>query len=127
MQEYRITSAQRRDEWQSKYGPMVAYDLALEGEDGWIRLNQKPETPPPREGESITGNIKVVDVRDGESFRKIQKVNPQYADRDNRPQQSSSSQEGYMVEMLEELTGRRPAKVQKDTVHPVEEPLDLPF
>lgn len=129
MPEYKITAVQRRDEWQSQYGPMVAYDLSLEGEDGWIRINQKPDTPPPRENQTITGNITTVNMRDGESFRKIQKVSPEYANRGQQQHRGGGSQESYIVQMLEELTGRRPVS---DTVHSVDgdkkpPELDIPF
>lgn len=55
--EYKVVSAQRRDEWTSKYGPMVTYAVQLEGVDGWVKLNQKPETAPPAAGQTLFGAV----------------------------------------------------------------------
>ncbi len=114
MREYKITNVQRKDEWSSKYGPMVSFDIALEGEQGWIRLNQKLETPEPQVGWRLTGEI-TNEMQGEESYRKFKKINPKYAGEQPQQQSQANSQESYIVQMLEELTGRR---------NPVELPID---
>lgn len=106
MKEYNITNVQRRDEWQGRFGPMVTFAVALEGEQGWIKLNQKLETPEPKVGDTLTGIIENKTTTNGEAYRGFKKINPAYAD---KPQQQSqaSPQMDYIVMMLEELTGRR--------------------
>lgn len=55
--EYKILNAQRRDEWTGQYGPMVTYAVQLEGVDGWVKLNQKPDTAPPASGQTLFGTV----------------------------------------------------------------------
>lgn len=110
MKEYKITNVQRKDEWTSKYGPMVTFDISLEGEQGWVRLNQKLETPEPREGWRLTGEI-TNEGQGEDAYRKFKKINPKYAGESNTQQQSQADPNklDYIVQMLEELTGRREA------------------
>lgn len=123
MKDYRIINVQRRDEWDSKYGRMVTFALALEGESGWIKLNQKLTTPEPKEGDTITGDITTETTNNGESYRKFTKVNPKFAP--NQQQSQASPQMDYIVQMLEELTGRR--KAPDVVVDPTDEQIEDPF
>lgn len=107
MKEYKITNVQRRDEWLGKFGPMVSFAVALEGEEGWIKLNQKPSTPEPKIGDTLTGNIENHHTNSGEAYRGFKKVNPAYADQSSQQQSLANPQMDYIVMMLEELTGRR--------------------
>ena len=109
--EYTITNVQRRDEWESQYGLMVTFAIALQGQDGWIKLNQKLTTPEPRVGETIYGDIISETDRNGNSYKKFKKVNPKF--QQPTSQGASAHQIEYIIQMLEELTGRREVK---DTV-----------
>lgn len=112
MAEYRLNQVQRRDEWESQYGPMVTYAIAVDGVEGWLKLNQKLATPAPQVGETLTGNI--LDAKDGkgQSYKKFQKVNPAFEGQGQSSNATSApsadpKQLEYIVQMLEELTGRR--------------------
>lgn len=111
-QDYTITEVQSRDSWTGAYGPMSAFALKLQGVDGWVSLNQKPETPTPTVGEVLHGHMDTKTSRDGTKtwlqFKKVRK------DDGNYPSTNSASAvvgDGktldYIVQMLEELTGRR--------------------
>lgn len=135
MKEYTISNVMRDGEWQGRFGPMVTIKIAFEGEEGWHRMNQKQTTALPVVGAKITGVIGEDSFPDGEKYKTFKKVNPEYAGQNNQPQQQSQagSQEAYIVQMLEELTGRRSAtdQTQPDVVHPVDDgpidPNDIPF
>lgn len=147
MDEYTILSVQDRDEWGPVHGSMMK-DYAIQvqkagnasPEQGWIKLTQKVDTRPPRDGETLHGIIETKQNSNGNSYKKFKKMNPDY--QGNRsggfgvsggsqaPSNSSeiASKLDYVVKMLEELTGRR------DVVHDVgqsssspEEPLEDPF
>lgn len=103
--EYKITNVQQRDEFTTQYGQMQSYAISLEGQTGWIALNQKLETPPPRVGDTINGEIQNATTRNGNEYRKFKKINPKFAGGGGGEPQKLT----YIVEMLEELTGRKQA------------------
>lgn len=107
--EYVIKSAQRRDEWQSQYGTMVDYALALEGVEGWVKLSQKLETQPPVDGGTIYGDITQAETKNGTPYQRFKKQNPNYdgANRSENQNSQANHKIDYIVQMLEELTGRR--------------------
>lgn len=123
IRKYRITNVDRRDEWGPVHGSMMQdYAIGLEGEEGWIKLTQKVETRPPEVGDELEGFIENKTNTNGTTYRKFTKQNPQYSNQ-NRP--SGGSQEAYIVQMLEELTGRRTVT---DEVHePTQAELSDPF
>lgn len=128
IRKYKITNAQRRDEWGPVHGSMMQdYAIALEGEEGWIKLTQKVDTRPPQEGDELEGFIETKTNTNGNTYRKFKKENPKYAgaNRSDGHSSSSGSQEGYIVQMLEELTGRR--DVVDRVAEVPDEPLDDPF
>ena len=106
MKEYKLTEVHRRGEWESSYGPMVTFAIAVDGVEGYIKLNQKPDTPEPEVGEVITGVIQDKTDKKGQPYKQFKKMNPNY---DNQSGKSSldNSKIDYIVQMLEELTGRR--------------------
>lgn len=61
MSTYTIKAVNGQREWESKYGPMISYDLNLEDENGkaamQIELAQKKTTAPPTVGATLTGTI----------------------------------------------------------------------
>lgn len=124
---HKITNVQMRDEWGPVHGSMMQdYAIALEGEEGWVKLTQKVDTRPPEVGQEIEGFIETKTNTNGTSYRKFKKESAQYAQGNRSAQQNqpSHSQNDYIVQMLEELTGRR------DIVHDVPETpteLDDPF
>lgn len=125
--EYTIKNVQERGQWGDG---MVDYALSLDGQQGWIKLTQKLATPPPVAGTTITGHIETKKNTNGNSYLKFTKERANGFGGGNRSQPSSlGSQEAYIVQMLEELTGRREVA---DVVHPMpkesEEPkLEDPF
>lgn len=46
-------------EFDTRYGPMVAHKVKIEGEQGsgLVEIKQKPETPPPTMGQTLQGEI----------------------------------------------------------------------
>lgn len=124
-QDYTITRVEERDTWLYQGKPMQDYAIALQGEDGWIKLTQKPDTQPPQIGNVIHGVIEVKKNQNGTDYRKFKKVNPNFQGhrRENAP--VDNQQLDYIVQMLEELTGRR---ATPDVVHePTDKQLDDPF
>lgn len=111
---YKITNVQTREQWGPSHGHMMQdYAIALEGEEGWIKLTQRVETRPPQVGDELEGFIETKSNSNGTSYRKFKKENPQFAQGDrsgNQPNQANQKMD-YIVQMLEELTGRR------DVVH----------
>lgn len=119
--EYKITNVQARDSFQTQYGEMQAYAIALEGQTGWHALNQKLETPPPRVGDTIFGTIENATTKNGTPYKKFKKQNPKYAQQSGIPNDKLE----YIIKMLEELTGRR---TTEDTpVEPTDAQLEDPF
>jgi hypothetical protein len=125
-QDYTITKVEERDTWLYQGQPMQDYAIALQGEDGWIKLTQKPDTKPPVVNGVIHGIIENKKNPNGTAYRKFKKVNPNFGgNRTGGAAPVSDSRLDYVVQMLEELTGRRPAP---DVVHEVkDDPLDDPF
>ena len=44
-------------EWEGRYGKNLSYTVALKDVDGVVELSQKPETPAPKAGDELTGEI----------------------------------------------------------------------
>lgn len=68
MPTYLIEHAEKKNEYADKYGPKVAYNLKISGENGVIEMSQKPETAPPTPGQEIDGDIKETEF--GKKFKK---------------------------------------------------------
>lgn len=123
--DYTITNVQRRDEWLFNGNTMQDYAIALQGEEGWIKLTQKLETQPPQIGDTVHGKIETKRNTNGTSYRKFKKVNPNFGGNRRESAPADSPKLDYIVQMLEELTGRRAAP---DVVHEVKDgPLEDPF
>lgn len=117
--DYTINRVERKNEWRSRFATtpdgkdMVDYAIALQGEQGWIKLTQKIDSAPPREGSTIHGRILTEHDRDNNPYRKFKKENPEFGNTGSQGSHSSinapvvNDQIGYIVQMLEELTGRR--------------------
>lgn len=127
-QEYKIIEVQPRDDWTSKYGPMKSYALKLEEVDGWVSVNQKPETAAPSVGNTLYGHLDTKSAGDKTWLQFKKEARP-----DGGSGYSASTPSGlvgdsktteYMVQMLEELTDRRkkPDVVLEDIS---DEPIDL--
>lgn len=129
-QDYTILSVQKRNEWTGGFGTFQDYALQLEGVDGWVQLTQKPETAAPEQGQVLHGHTEV-QTRGGKSSLKFKKVNPEFAGQNQghsstTPTNLAGNEKTleYIVEMLEELTGRK----QKPDHAPEDiddEPIDL--
>lgn len=130
-EDYTILRVEARDTWESKYGPMQNYALVIQKVgspvpvEWWVQLTQKPETPAPKPFGILHGMLQEVE-RGGKHYRKFKKIDP--ANGGNRSGGGSGSGGGsapsapldkqqldYIVQMLEELTGRR------DVVHQEQE------
>lgn len=102
-QKYKITNVQTRDQWDGGFGMMQDYAIALEGEEGWIKLTQKPETRPPQIGDTLEGYIETKSNNNGETYKKFKKDSGNF-------QRNTPVDDGkldYIIQMLEELTDRR--------------------
>lgn len=123
--EYKITEVQKRKEWSGNYGTFQDYALRLEGIDGWVSLSQKPETPEPQVGQELYGHTETQTHGD-KTYLKFKKVQKQ----DSRPSASTGDM-AYVVQMLEELTGRRDRVLTTEEFDAAEmkkqaeEPIDL--
>lgn len=129
MAKYTISNVQTRDEWGPVHGSMMQdYAIALEGMSEWIKLTQKVDTKPPQIGDVLEGYIEEKTTRNGKPYKKFKKENPAYSDggRSESQHSPSQSQTDYIVQMLEELTGRRDA-AEQDSSGPTEDELDDPF
>lgn len=126
MSRHTITNVQPREQWNGGYGMMQDYAIALEGESEWIKLTQKVDTKPPQIGDVLEGYIENKTDKNGKPYKKFKKENPAYAgaNRSETPSGPSQSQMDYIVQMLEELTGRRDAV---DQPGPSDDELDDPF
>lgn len=126
-QEYTITEVQSRDDWTGAYGPMKAYALHLEDVEGWVSLNQKPETAAPAVGGKLFGHMDTKTSKDGsKTWLQFKK--------EARPDQQGGGYSGgasgkdmsYIIQMLEELTGRRAKPDQLPDDEDVDDkPIDL--
>lgn len=123
---YKITNVQRRDEWKSRFSEngqpdMVNYAIALEGESGWIKLSQKITTRPPEIGQELFGNIEDKRTSNGKIYRKFAKQQQQQQGGSG----ASEEKVDYIIQMLEELTGRQ--KTYESTPPVSEAELEDPF
>jgi hypothetical protein len=125
--EYKILQVEPREEWTSKkWGTTFKpYALRLEDVDGWVELSQKPETAAPEVGGTLYGHTESQTQGD-KTYLKFKKVNQEYAANSGSSATSASSLQGadktldYIVQMLEELTGRR----KKPDAEPSDEEMD---
>ena len=128
-----IKEVQERNKWAGQHGEFQDYALKLEESDtgatvdGWVALTQKPETAAPQAGATIHGRTEV-QTRGDKTWLKFKKENPEYAGNNGgghsagSPTSLAGSEKTleYVVEMLEELTGRR----NKPDVAPTAEEVD---
>lgn len=68
MAEYKIVSAVKTGEYESKFGTMHKYAVQFEGEADGVEISQKPTTPAPKAGDSLTGTIE--NTQYGKRFKK---------------------------------------------------------
>lgn len=67
--EYKIAAVSEKvDTWTSSYGEMKTYYVKFEGQTEAIKINQKPDTPAPEVGQTLTGDI--VEDKFGKKFKK---------------------------------------------------------
>lgn len=78
---YTITSVGDPRSWTGKFGPMLSYDLRLEGEQETVELAQKPTTQAPVLGQTIEGTID----RTGPHGPKLKKAQPMGGSGGGRP------------------------------------------
>lgn len=129
--DYTVLEVQKRDEWTNDFGTFQGYALKLEGVDGWVSLNQKPETAAPEVGGTIYGRTET-QTRGGKTYLKFKKVNKEYQGGSNDSSATSATSLAgsektleYVVQMLEELTGRREKADNVPSDEDVDKPIDL--
>ena len=69
--DHQVTAVHDTDHWEGKYGAMVTYIVELEGVEGRVSVNQKPETPPVAVGMGLFGEV--TDTDRGKKFKKEQR------------------------------------------------------
>jgi len=69
--QYTINQVMPAGEFEGQYGKMLKYSLMLEGEQSAVDLNQKPDTPAPKVGDTIEGEI--ITDKYGRKFKKAQR------------------------------------------------------
>ena len=124
-QTYTIKHVQKRDEWASQYGggamDMADYAITLEEDsNGWIKLTQKVQTPPPTQGSQIYGSILTQTTKNGNSFRKFKRENQNYQNPATEQSAVDAGKIDYIIKMLEELTDRRPPEAITEGATPIE-------
>ena len=107
--DYTIINVDRKSEWRSSYAEtpgndMVDYAIALQGELGWVKLAQKISTAAPEVGHTITGRMVDEVSKNGKPYKKFKKESLRFS---AVPTQQDSSKLEYIIQMLEELTGRK--------------------
>lgn len=105
--DYTILEVQVRDPWNSSYGMMNAYALKLEGEDGWISINQVQKTAEPKPGDVIFGHLEDAKTKAGKPYFKFKKARKDGGIFGNHAPAVDNKKIDYIVMMLEELTLRR--------------------
>lgn len=58
-------------QWQSQYGAMVTYTVMFEGRETPIEMNKKPDSPAPRAGDEVFGDINRTEY--GDKFKSAPK------------------------------------------------------
>lgn len=64
--EYKVVAVSSKPpkEWQSSYGPMLTYNLMLEGRKDPVETNKKPDSPKPKVGDVLYGHIEATEYGD---------------------------------------------------------------
>ena len=113
--DYKILSVVPQQAFTGKYGTLQPYNLTLEGLEGAVQLNQKPETPAPQVGKTIFGHVY---ERNGyKNFKRVSK--------DFKPQQGGND---YMIRLLEAIAiavGANQAVKDNVPTDVSNEPIDL--
>jgi len=114
--QYTIKNVNRRGEWRSRYATspendMVDWAIALDGEQGWIKLTQKITTPQPTVGQTIEGRIENKTSSNGESYRAFKKENPNMSGARSGSGDLTRLEQRleYAIEILEQLAGIKPS------------------
>lgn len=109
--EYKILEVQERNRWSGKFGDFQDYAVKLEGVDNWVQLSQKPETPAPEVNGTLYGHLET-QTRGDKTFMKFKKA--QRPDGNSGGSAAAGGDMKYVIQMLEELTGRRDRVVTAD-------------
>jgi hypothetical protein len=79
MSTYTVKAVEGSREWESAYGQMISYQIALTGPEGedlsGVELSQKKTTAPPSAGQTLTGTIDMT----GKYGPKFKKEKPQFS------------------------------------------------
>lgn len=55
---YKVTAVKPEPkQWSGAYGPMLTYEVMLEGHEVPVEVNKKPESPAPQKGDELYGDI----------------------------------------------------------------------
>lgn len=74
MADYKIKAVKDSPkEWDSRFGPMVTYLIQVEGNGEPVQLNKKADSPAPKVGDEISGEIS--DTEYGQKFKAEYKAN----------------------------------------------------
>lgn len=128
MKEYTIQSLEPGKKWSSGLGgPMQDYRVVLKDSttgdivDKWVTLSKKESSKPPQVGWKLTGDIVETDY--GPKF----KAAPFNGSPRSAEGSISNEKIDYIVQMLEELTGRRDTVVEPTDEELNNPTLDDPF
>lgn len=116
-QEYIIENVEVGQSYQYKGSELQDYSVALQGETGWIKLTQKPTTPPPAVGRTLYGHIENKTTSNGNPYRKFVKARDFGSPSPTREAPRDDSKLDYVIQMLEEMTGRKEVKDNKKEPH----------
>lgn len=128
--EHIIRNVNRRGEWRSRYATdegndMVDWAISLDGEEGWIKLSQKVTTPPPAVGQAISGRVEDALTKNGESYKRFKKENPNFSGSRSGQGDSNRIEQRleYAISLLEELAGVKPVRDVAQESQPSVNPL----
>ena len=65
---YKINNSMRTGEFESKFGKMVKYTVQFDGEAEAVEIVQKPESPEPKTGDEVEGDIETTQY--GRKFKR---------------------------------------------------------
>ena len=113
--DYKILSVVPQQAFTGKYGTLQPYNLTLEGLEGTVQLNQKPETAAPQVGQTIFGH-----VFERNGYKNFKRVSKNF-----QPKQGGDD---YMIRLLEAIAiavGANQAVKDNVPTEVKDEPIDL--
>jgi hypothetical protein len=85
---YSIRTLGPSESFKTQYGEMLKYTVQFEGSEDWVQINQKPDSPAPKVGDTLEGTIETTQY--GKRFKKAQGPGGFTGGRQNDPETRGS-------------------------------------